>query len=381
MILASPRNKDEVILVKNQLIYPRQLIFTLLACGVPAGILPLMQNLFIYTGRDTWIAVLISAIPPALSIMSFLYVCRKFPRQELVGILEQLFGKVMSKIFGFIFVLYFIAFSALFVEMFCNMFGYFLLPDTPIFLILLLFCVLVFYLVTSGLKIIARFCEITFYLFMLSLLLTIPSIFQAEHTNLLPIGHTPLEAYLPSIMTMLVPMSFCMLIPLTYAHVTKKKNAGKLAYISMALTILLTAYLAISLILVSGPEQIESNAWSLLLIYESSEFYVLEKIDLLWFLFWVFLSVRPAAIFAFSADKSVKEMVPTAYKKPSWVSAGLVALVLISAALIHYFKIATELIMIMQPGFIFLALMLPAAMAIVCKSKGIKKPATQEDSE
>ena len=147
-------------------------------------------------GRDGWMSVLPAfalGIPYGLMVLSLL---EQYPQKNLLQVSETLFGKWLGKIVGVIYILIMGYLGGLLLGQAGDIYETSIMPLTPISVFHFGGLLLVFYLVSSGIEVFARFSEIVFPLIVLALVLnlglSIPRIEQGELMPILSEGLKPL---------------------------------------------------------------------------------------------------------------------------------------------------------------------------------------------
>jgi len=150
--------------------------------------LPLASIVTSVGGRDGWMSVLPGfavGIPYGLMVLSLV---EQYPQKNLLQISETLFGKWIGKIIGFIYILIFEYYGSLVLGDLAHIYQASIMPITPILVFYLGTLLLVFYLVRSGIEVLARFSEVIFPLIVIALVLNVGlSIPRIEQGELLPI--------------------------------------------------------------------------------------------------------------------------------------------------------------------------------------------------
>ncbi|TGE34049.1 GerAB/ArcD/ProY family transporter [Desulfosporosinus sp. Sb-LF] len=147
-------------------------------------------------GRDGWMSILpgfVMGIPYGLMVLSFL---AQYPQKNLLQITEILLGKWIGKIIGIMYILITGYFGGLLLGQVGNIYEGSIMPLTPFWLFCLGALLLVFYLVSSGIEVLARFSEAIFPVIVLALVLnlglSIPRMEQGELMPILSEGIKPL---------------------------------------------------------------------------------------------------------------------------------------------------------------------------------------------
>ncbi|EGW37327.1 spore germination family protein [Desulfosporosinus sp. OT] len=147
-------------------------------------------------GRDGWMAVLpalVVTIPYSLMVLSL---SAKYPQKNLLKISEKLLGKWVGKIIGFIYIVISGYYGGLLLAFIGVIYEQSIMPLMPRWVFYIGALLLVFYLVSSGIEVFARFSELIFPMIVIAIVLnialTIPRIEQGELLPILSEGIKPL---------------------------------------------------------------------------------------------------------------------------------------------------------------------------------------------
>lgn len=172
--------------------------FMTLAAAVLMGttFLPIATIVTSLGGRDGWMCILPGfavGIPYSFMVLSLM---EQYPQKNLLQISETLLGKWIGKFIGIIYIMIGGYFGGLLLGQLGDIYERTTMPLTPKLIIYLGGMFVVFYLVSSGIEVFARFSEVIFPLIVLALLinigLSIPRIEQGELLPILSEGLKPL---------------------------------------------------------------------------------------------------------------------------------------------------------------------------------------------
>ena len=152
------------------------------AIGVTSGIM--VRQI----GTDAWTSMLIGFIIGILVIVMMTYMGSRFPDKTIIQYSQELLGKWIGKAIGLILVLFFmIAFATSANTMILHFKDYFM-PNTPYFLICLIYTLLCMYGVFLGFEVVVRFSLIGFLMtLLLNITMTLGTLQDFKFMNLQPI--------------------------------------------------------------------------------------------------------------------------------------------------------------------------------------------------
>ena len=158
--------------------------------------LPIASLVIGVGGRDGWMSVLpgfVVGIPYGLMVLALV---KQYPHKNLLQISETVLGKWIGKVVGVVYILIMGYFGGLLLAQVGDIYEASVMPLVPISVFYLGALLLVFYMINSGIEVFARFCEVIFPLFVITILLNvglcIPRIEQGELLPILGDGFKPL---------------------------------------------------------------------------------------------------------------------------------------------------------------------------------------------
>ena len=234
--------------------------------------LPVASILTGVAGRDGWMSVLPGfavGIPYGLMVLSLM---EQYPNKNLLLISEILFGKWIGKIIGVIYILITGYFGGLVLGEVGLIYQSSIMPLTPISVFYLGGLLLVFYMVWSGIEVLARFSEVIFPLIVialvLNLVLCIPLMEQGELLPILSEGLKPL--FRGAIEVVPFPMTYILFLAGVVAFIpTGKKELRQLkrgVWRAVFLVGILNTLVVLIEILVFGPSETTRLVYGILVL-------------------------------------------------------------------------------------------------------------------
>ncbi len=165
------------------------IIIFIISTIVGVGIVTLPRQTAAVVGQpNMWMSVILGAGIAFINAIFLFMLIKRFPMKTVFDIGTELTGKWIGKGINLIFVTYMIAISSYIIRTMAEIVNYYLLDNTPKFVVLLVLVVSCMYLVSSGLSNIILFFQLYFpiILFMF-FVLTLLSIKNIEPTHLRPI--------------------------------------------------------------------------------------------------------------------------------------------------------------------------------------------------
>lgn len=289
----------------NSRISTEQLVFIIIGAQIATAAFSLPRVVAEEAGQDAWIAVFIGALIPLLSIFLIERLLRRMPDLDFIKVNRYLLGKYAGFLTPLIFIVYAILFESVVVRLFSEITKIYLLPTTPIWVILFLLMSGVVYIISQGIVVIARINELLFFILLPTLLLLIFPLTVADTSNIFPIGEAGFYGIGRGALSTAFAFAGPEVLLVMYYLVDKKDRVLKAGCIAVGITTMTYFMLVISGILVFGADVIKYLTWPVLTMLKVAPVPVAERMEFFFLSLWLGLGVRPAVNLGFAASYSL----------------------------------------------------------------------------
>lgn len=275
------------------------------------GILSLPNQLANAMDKDGWIAIILSGIVIIPIIIIINKIFEDNPGKDFFEIGNETLGKFLFTICLIIYLAYYIAVSAYIARMLGELIKGFLLGNTPIQLIIILFILSAAYLVVSELDVLARVAYMAYPLVIgFAVILILVALPGADFTNIFPVFQSDISQ-LPQGMRVGV-FSFSgfevLLFAIPYAEDKKRLIKTSIS----AIVIISALYLVLFMMTLTqfSLDQIKSDPFPLLMIAKLIDLpgYFLQNLDGLVTAIWVIVIFTTLAPVFYSSGKILSKL-------------------------------------------------------------------------
>ncbi|MCF6094469.1 spore germination protein [Microaerobacter geothermalis] len=235
-----------------------QLALIVLGVIVGVGILNLPRTVTETAKTDGWIAVIIGGMISILAVLLISLLTTRFPGKSMVEFVNLLLGKWIGSILILGYVLYFFVFAGVVARQFVEVVKLFLLPKTPIEVLIIAMLLTCAYPVLHGINIIARLNEFIMPLALFFLLFVFVFLFRdAKWDNLLPFlgeGWLPIIEGVPN--TFFSYLGFEVIL-FMIPYMEQPRDAGKMASTGVAVSMVLYLVIVVFAIATFGAEDLQ----------------------------------------------------------------------------------------------------------------------------
>ncbi|MGE7904021.1 GerAB/ArcD/ProY family transporter [Peribacillus sp. NPDC094092] len=256
-----------------------QYIFLIVGTQMGVGFLSLPKVVAEKAGTDGWMGLIIGWILSVAASIIMVKTAEKYPNDTLYDLLIRFFGKILGKVAIFIILGYTLCFSLM---IFINTFLYikaWFLPNTPDYLIVLLFSIPVLFIVRSGLRVIGRYNELIFYMTMWLPVIFLLPLKDGSFLNLLPlfkVGWESISATVPPVIYSFLGFE---LVFFFYPFLKKKQYAIHGIIIANTLSMFFYLFVTISCFVFFSPDSITGFNQPVLSMLKVIEFRFIERLD------------------------------------------------------------------------------------------------------
>ena len=278
------------------------------------GILSLPNQLANAMDKDGWIAIVLSFI----IILPLIIIINKIfddnPGKDFFEIGNETLGKFFFTICLLIYLAYYITVSAYIARLLGELIKGFLLEDTPIQLIIILFILATAYLVVSELDILARVAYMTYPLVIgFAAILVLVALPGADFTNILPVFQSDISQLPQGMRVGIFSFSGFEVLFFAIPYAEDKKGLIKTSISGIAIVSVLYLILFIMTLTQFSLAQIKSDPFPLLMIAKLINLpgYFLQNLDGLVMAIWVVVIFTTLAPVYYSSGKILSKLFKT----------------------------------------------------------------------
>jgi len=265
--------------------------------------------------KDGWIAVIAGGIFPLFSLWLFTGALRYLPVDSFIEMNRYLFHRFLGPVISCLFIVYVMVLESLILRIASLVSHTFLLPNTPLGVIIAIFLASAVYLVRMGGTVVGRVNELLSYVIaVIFCMVVLIAVFGGDYTNLLPVGASGPEAIAKA--TLKMAWTYCGMESLMvfYWLTTRKDEVTKAGLMAIVISCLIYVTVIVAAIMIFNTEFLIKTTWSLVGIFKTVQLPVLERIDFFFLLMFVGLVIRPIGTLFLLAIIPLEEMLKNRLK-------------------------------------------------------------------
>lgn len=248
------------------------------------------------TKQDTWLAVLAGLVLSVPFVLVYLALAQKFPGKNLIQIHDIIYGPYLGKLISALYLSFFLLIIAANLRIIGEFLITYIMPETPMLAIVIMFTFICAWAVRSGIEVIARTSFVFVVITIMSGLLTfVLLVKEMKLTNFLPVFETPLKDFIHGTHIM-ASIPFCeifvFLMVIPYVNKIKQaKSSVLLGLIIAGATVLTISVRNTAVLGITSSIMVSPNIEAVRLIDIANIITRLEVLDLTVLLVTLFLKV------------------------------------------------------------------------------------------
>lgn len=288
---------------KNRLITSTELFFILVGCIIGMGITSLPEDVVSVARQDGWISTIIGGIYPLYIVLMGAVIIKKYPNSNIMNLSKAYFGKIIGNILNLLFMFQFLFYVVLVISGSSNQLRAYSIYFIPHFKMVMILSLVACYASIKGLKVLARFTVITFFLLCIVILASTVTFRASSILNVKPF----IGAGIPKILEGSIQSSFAYanmeLLLVIYPYVQEKKYILKAALISVLVIVLIYTWIVFTTIYFSGPDLVVKQLWPFSFVAESFKIPLINNFRYINIIIWIILAYKTIAIEFYATTK------------------------------------------------------------------------------
>ncbi|AHN21346.1 MULTISPECIES: GerAB/ArcD/ProY family transporter [Lysinibacillus] len=294
---------------KKKLLNAYHVVFLAQSVMIGTGILSLPQQLS-SLGYSQALMPLIFGVIASVTLYPMIWINSKFPNDNLFRINEILLGKWLGKCINLFFVIQFLVFIAGIISNYMHLIQSTALQEQTITGPVFCFLLLLIYIVSGGIKSIARFCIMTFFLTIGFLYFTHWAFEKGDMSHFLPLfNFFSVNDFYEALKRGYLSVLGYELVMFYFPYIVDQKKAFRHSLIGIWISILLCFITTAISVMYYSEWQLEYVEFSVLNLFKAGEFSFIERIDIFGITLWVFLILSTVAAYLWCAKKGVETLV------------------------------------------------------------------------
>lgn len=294
---------------------------------IGTGMLSLPQRLSSMGYSQTFMPLLFGIIV-SITLWQMVWLCSKFPNENLFRINEILLGRLPGKTINLFFVIQFIVFSAGIISNYMRLIQSTALQEQTINLPTICFLLLLVYIVSGGIRSIARFCTMTFFITIGMIYYLNWAIQKGDISHFLPIFNFSTKEFYEALKKGYFSVLGYELIMFYFPYILDQSKAFRHSLIGVWISIIICFITTAVSVMYYSEWQLRNVEFSVLNLFKAGELSFVERIDILGITLWVFLILSTVTAYVWCAKKGVESLVTRKKNYQLYFIAAIIFLII-----------------------------------------------------
>lgn len=279
---------------------PSQLTLTLKSVMVGIEIMYLPNNVIRAAKQDGWISCILGASYPIFLLILATYMCKKYPKDNILILSKRYLGKFFGSIFNFIFISFFLFMLTAETAGYSNVFRIYSTPFLKSYQIILTILIPIAFIAYKGIKPLGRLNEIGFYLTIVLVILPIGILAYGSFLNLMPVFGSGVKNIVGGVKETTFSYSGMELIFLIYPFLQDKKKLFKCGTISILIGVFIYTWVVFGTIYYLGIETSQKYIWPVLTLTDSINIPIINSFRFIFMSLWSIVEFKCISTYYFA---------------------------------------------------------------------------------
>jgi len=251
----------------------------------------------------------LGTIYPIYIIIVANYICKKYPKDNILKLSKQCFGKFCGSILNFIFISFFLFIVTAELAGFNNAFIVYSTPFLKEYQVFLVALLPIAYITYKGIKPLGRLNEIGLWITILLVLLLIPALKYGSILNLMPVSGSGLINILMGSKETAYNYCGMEMILLIYPFLQDSRKLFKCSVVGLAIVVSIYTFIVFITIFYLGIKTSPKYLWPVLALADSIQIPMINSFRFIFITIWAFIAFKCMATYYFAASYGLNQSI------------------------------------------------------------------------
>lgn len=276
----------------DNLITIDQFAIILVGGMIGIGLLNLPNDVIKFAKQDGWISCIIGLAYPLYMVLIGSYMCKKFPKENILVLSKKCFGKILGWILNFVFVIFFLLLSTEVTAGVCNVFIIYMVNFLNRKKIIALILLVPAFIAYRGIKNLGKTSEVIFYITILIIFIPMSALNKGSILNVMPVFSSGVMNIIKASKETAFAYSGIEILFLIYPFLQDNKKMKMYSIISVTLVGFIYTWFTFITIFYLGIETIPKFIWSLVTLTEAIVIPVINNSRYIFMVLWALIMFR-----------------------------------------------------------------------------------------
>jgi len=286
-----------------------QFTFTLKSIIVGIEIMYLPNQVINFSKQDGWISCLLGTIYPLYLVILANFMCKKFPKDNILALSKKCFGNFIGTILNFIFISFFLFMLTSELSGYSNVFRIYAVTFLKNYQILLTVLVPIAFVAYKGIKPLGRLNEVGFYLTIGITILPIGILAYGSFLNLLPVFGSGLKNIVKGSTQSIFAYSGMEIIFLIYPFLNDSKKLLKCGLVATSIVGFIYVWVVFGTIYYLGIETSQKYLWPVLTLNDSINIPIINSFRFIFIALWSMVQFKCISTYYFAVSYGLNQSI------------------------------------------------------------------------
>ena len=254
---------------KDTLLTPNQFTLTLKSIMVGIEIMSIPNFVMKVSKQDAWISILLGAVYPIYLVIIANFLCKKFPKDNILVLSKKCFGNFLGSILNFIFISFFLLSLTAELAGYSNVFRVYAVTFLKNYQVLLTVLIPIAFVSYKGIKTLGRINEVGFYLTICLIIFPVGILAYGSFLNLMPVFGSGFKNIVKGSTYTGFAYSGMEIIFLIYPFLQDRKKLLKCGFVNTAIVTFIYVWVTFGTIFYLGVDSSQKYLWPVITLADS----------------------------------------------------------------------------------------------------------------
>lgn len=299
----------------DSLLSPSQLTFTLVTSIMGVSILSMPGSVIKYAKQDGWISCILGTLYPIYLVFIADYMCRKFPKDNILKLSKKCLGKFLGTILNVIFISYFVFLATEIASGVSNILRIYMVSFITNYKLLSVLFLAPAFVAYKGIKTLGKVNELVFYLTIALYFIPIATLKYGLILNIMPVFGSGVINIIKS--TKETAYAYCgiEILFLIYPYLQDSKILKKAALKSIIIVMVIYTFFTFMVIYYLGVDIIPKFLWPTIVISEAIKLPIINNFRYIFMVLWSIIMLKSISNHYYSIVYGLSELTSIAKRK------------------------------------------------------------------
>ncbi|MFL0196774.1 GerAB/ArcD/ProY family transporter [Clostridium sp. WILCCON 0269] len=302
---------------QNTFLTPSQFTLTLKSAVVGIETMYIANNIMKFAKQDSWISCIVGTVYPLYMVIIANYMCKKFPKDNILILSKKCFGKFLGSILNIIFISFFLFMLTSEFSGYTHVFRVYTTSFLKPYQVLFTALIPITYIAYKGIKPLGRLNEVGFYLTVGLVVLPMAVLAYGSFLNLMPVFGSGLSGILKGSKETVFAFSGMEIMFLIYPFLQDNKKLLKCGIVNVVIVAFIYTWTVFATIFYLGIETSPEYLWPVLTLADSINIPIVNSFRFIFISLWSLVQFKCIATYYFvvsyGLNQSVKKIPAEAF--------------------------------------------------------------------